>query len=214
MKIRKWPEDWLEAHLNETPAMAYIQVLGDDPRAKDHAFTVDFLRQEGIREHQEYQRAISPAGRIEVVIDELGTPSQVERWQEGVLPDDELDAVLVRHLFASVIQAAKPERRIDRDDVLREVRKVRPGATIAKLSFATEEARGLTEVEWAAFKAVRATLPEGTEANVVRTVASVQTTADGSYVLRRPLVSLKATFAERDVRLRVDLGTGFELKAA
>ena len=209
----QWPRDWLHAHLQVTPAIHLVGRLEGDV-AREHAITIEFLREYRKKQRLEDEHARSPAGLIEAVLAETGTESQAERWKEGVLPDEEVDALLVRHVFAPVIEVAAPETRLDREDVLREVRKARPGASIAKLTFATEEARGLTEAEWAAFKAVRATLPAGIEANVVRTVASVQTAADGSYVLRRPLVSLKGSFAEREVRLRVDLGTGFELRAA
>lgn len=209
-----WQGDWLSGHFEATPARHYIDALNGDDRARDHSAVIDRIVRSWADNENERLRENSPAGRIGAVIAELGTPSQVERWNEGMLPDDELDAVLVRHLFAPVMGVSRPEVRLDRDGVLGELRRRCPGANVSKLSFSTEEANGLTEVEWEAFKAVRGVLPPGTEAHVVRTVASIQTSADGSFVLRRPLVSLKGKFAEREVRLRVDLGTGFELKAA
>jgi hypothetical protein len=174
---------------------------------------------EAFRDHCESERAAavyarSPKGMVEAVLAAHGTPSQVERWREDLLPQAEVDAVVGAHLFEAALAVAGPEARLGRDEVAAALRRAVPGAGLTKVSFATEEAEGLDEVEWDAFKKVRAALPEKATANVVRTVANVQTASHGSFVLRRALATLKGRFGDRDVRIRLDLGTGLRLADA
>jgi len=140
---------------SETRAALFREVNYWGPREAVIPNAVLFAQQDReAAKRQEREEAEQQRRQLRALIAEHGTEEQLERFDAGVLPDDEQDDIARKKLFG-VFDAA-PFQKLTEDDIEHEEGCARDGDE----AFGSEVATELSAEAWAALKRLRAQAPE------------------------------------------------------
>jgi len=135
-----------------------------------------------------------------ILIATFGTPSQKERLQAGVLPQEEFDGIVRDHLFAAL--GPWPRFKKIKPQYIRELAILRGRSDGSdEVEFDTVPADELASAEWSDLKKIQAMFPDAKEIVALWTVATC-----GDQIRKFPKARITIEYYGRIFQQEVKLG--------